>query len=286
MKKITLLLMAALFVSAVNAQTVLSHSTTQNVDNGAVACADAGAGFTTENNYSRSYIPADFGQTGTISIEGGEFGISFADNGGGNPDFNIFLNAYITDAPYPGGTLTQIADGLATVTAGDNGTVVTFVFDIPVNVESTDEIVLEMKIPTGETDIVDVRVGQNLDGETGPSYISTDSSCGPLAITTFDDLGFPGNIVLNLTVNDPILGVNDNLASLTSIYPNPTNDVLNVKLPSNVEVLNSSLYNILGQETGLKLENGVINTTNLVNGVYVLTVETSAGTLTQKVVKQ
>jgi hypothetical protein len=286
MKKITLLVASVLFAFAAQSQTILSHSTTQNVDNGSVACADQVAGFTTENNYSRSYIPADFGQTGTISIEGGEFAISFADNGGGDPDFNIFLNAYITDAPYPGGTLTQIADGLATVTVGDNGTVVSFVFDVPVNIESTDEIVLEMKIPSGELDIVDVRVGQNLDGESGPSYISTDSSCGPLAITTFDDLGFPGNIILNLTVNDPILGLGDNLAEVSSVYPNPTNDVLNVKLPSNVEVLNSNLYNLLGQDTGLKLVNGTMSTRDLAEGVYILTVKTSAGTLTQKVVKQ
>jgi len=84
----------------------------------------------------------------------------------------------------------------------------------------------------------------------------------------------------------PILSVEDNLADLISIYPNPTSDVLNIKIPSTIEIQNSILYDILGKDTGVRLINGTMNTSNLARGVYILNLKTSAGTLIQKVIKQ
>ncbi|MCF6308648.1 MAG: T9SS type A sorting domain-containing protein [Flavobacteriaceae bacterium] len=94
-------------------------------------------------------------------------------------------------------------------------------------------------------------------------------------------------LIAMISIGDcTILSVNENLISQIAVFPNPTNDILNIKVPSTVEVLNSSLYNLLGQDTGLRLVNGTMNTNELAEGVYILNVETSAGTLTQKVVKQ
>jgi len=87
-------------------------------------------------------------------------------------------------------------------------------------------------------------------------------------------------------LRDEVLGNADNTIEGAFVYPNPVKDNLKVTLPSNAEVLSSNLYNILGQDTGLKLVNGTMNTANLENGVYILNVKTTAGTLTQKVVKQ
>ena len=100
--------------------------------------------------------------------------------------------------------------------------------------------------------------------------------------------GLIGSSALSMAwqLRDESLGNSDNTLEGAFVYPNPINDVLNVTLPSNLEVLSSNLYNILGQETGLKLVNGTMNTASLENGVYILTVKTSEGTLTQKVVKQ
>lgn len=81
------------------------------------------------------------------------------------------------------------------------------------------------------------------------------------------------------------LGFNDNISELASVYPNPTNGVLNVDIPSIVTVKSSKLYNLLGQDTGLRLVNGTMNVSELARGIYILNVETSVGTLTQKVVK-
>jgi len=87
-------------------------------------------------------------------------------------------------------------------------------------------------------------------------------------------------------VDEPLLGVNDNIAELASVFPNPANDVLNVSIPSNVEVRDAQLFDILGKDTGVRLVDGQMNTSTIARGVYMLNVRTSAGTLTQKIIKQ
>jgi len=109
---------------------------------------------------------------------------------------------------------------------------------------------------------------------------------GATSWTAFSALGLSFGSTAFTIEGEPALGVGDNLAELSSVYPNPTSTVLNVKLPSTAEVLKSNLYNVLGQDMGLKLVNGTMNTSSLENGVYILNVETTQGTLTQKVVKQ
>jgi len=103
--------------------------------------------------------------------------------------------------------------------------------------------------------------------------------------TTFTDLGLPFNAVSFLVEGD-VLGVNDNIANLVSVYPNPATDVLNVKLASSIDVSEVAMYDVVGKKVGVSYSNGKINISGLAQGVYVLKVNTNAGTLTQKVIKQ
>ena len=89
----------------------------------------------------------------------------------------------------------------------------------------------------------------------------------------------------NLT-DEPIASIGDNLAEMIAVYPNPTTDVLNLNIPSNIEVTNVAMYDVLGKNVGAVYSNGTINTSSFAQGVYTLKVETTSGTLTQKVVKQ
>lgn len=96
-----------------------------------------------------------------------------------------------------------------------------------------------------------------------------------------------GELVGNMQFGDcRPLGLNSNLLSQVSVYPNPTDDILNIQVPANITVNGATLVTILGANTGLRLVNGTINTSSLQSGVYLLTLNTSAGTLTQKIVKQ
>ncbi len=80
--------------------------------------------------------------------------------------------------------------------------------------------------------------------------------------------------------------VGDNLSELVSIYPNPTSTILNLKVPSSVEVTNVSMFDVLGKKVNVSFSNNIVDTANLSAGIYMLKVETTAGSLTQKIVKQ
>lgn len=84
----------------------------------------------------------------------------------------------------------------------------------------------------------------------------------------------------------PILGVGDNLAELINIFPNPATTRINIDVPSNIEITNVALYDVLGKNTGATLVNGTIDVSNLSRGVYILNVKSTQGTLTQKVIKR
>jgi len=82
------------------------------------------------------------------------------------------------------------------------------------------------------------------------------------------------------------LGVDENKLSQISVYPNPVTDVLKIKTPSSVEITSASIYDVLGKNTSVKVLNNEINVSGLSRGIYILNLETSAGKLTRKIVKQ
>lgn len=278
MKKITLLTLAMIASVCMNAQITLSHSLDTGTIEAGVACGVAG-GATAQNNWWRSYVPNDFSIAGDFQVNNFEFGVGQVDFG----DADLVLNLYSTDAAFPTGTLTLIGTAVTTVTAADVGTLVLLPLDVPAIVGNMDETVVEL---IGlDDDVVAFRIGQNTNGETGDSYLSADD-CAITEPTPIPLIGaFDDDIILNLE-GDNSLAVGDNIADLVSVFPNPAINVLNVSIPSNIEVSNANLYDVLGKNTGVQLVDGQMNTSNLARGVYILNVETSAGTLTQKIVKQ
>ena len=110
---------------------------------------------------------------------------------------------------------------------------------------------------------------------------------GATSWTALSALGVTFGSVAFVVEGEPaVLSVGDNVSDLVSVFPNPTSDVLNVRVPSNISVTGATLFDVLGNDSGVRLVNGQINTASLATGVYLLNVETSAGTLTQKVVKK
>lgn len=105
-----------------------------------------------------------------------------------------------------------------------------------------------------------------------------------LTISILIDEAFP-SFAWTLT-DETKVSVGDNFAEMVSIYPNPTTDVFNIQLPASVEVISSSLVDVMGRTTGITYNNGQMNVSSLAQGVYFLNLETSHGSLTQKVVKQ
>lgn len=145
---------------------------------------------------------------------------------------------------------------------------------------------------------VDISFAQDvtIDHEDDTIYMSAYTGGGTGGIHAVDTATGTATLVGSTTalnaefgmfsVNNQPLSVQDNLLSQISIYPNPASDLINLKIPSSIEVNNIVLYDVLGKNTGVDLINGQINITGLSRGVYVLNINTSAGTLTKKVIKQ
>ena len=279
MKKITLLIVAFVVGIVAQAQTTLIQNT-DNVITGAnsVGCPSG------DNFWARNFVLADFGigSTDVFEIVSGEIGVQTSDI----VDHVLTANIYTSDAAFPANFGTAILLGTQAVTIPANTTeaIVTYTFDTPVIVPAGTEAVLVEYV----TLLADpMFIGGTAD-ETEEGFIKS-VTCGltlyqhPSEITPTP---FPDAHFYITVTGDVILGVDDILADHSSIYPNPATDILNVKLPSNVEVLSADLFDVLGKNTGVSFNNGEMNISGLANGFYILNVKTSAGTLTEKVVKE
>ena len=77
----------------------------------------------------------------------------------------------------------------------------------------------------------------------------------------------------------------EDLENTIRIFPNPTNNVINIETSNPLEIKEIIICNTLGVNLNLKPTNRLIDLTNLNTGVYLLSITTSKGTITKKVVK-
>ena len=93
-----------------------------------------------------------------------------------------------------------------------------------------------------------------------------------------------GNLYFGATCE--ALSVNDHILSQLSVYPNPTNDIVTIKMPPNVELVSMKLFDVLGN---LVLKNAnltQLDVSNLSSGLYLLDIITTAGTVSKKIVRK
>lgn len=91
---------------------------------------------------------------------------------------------------------------------------------------------------------------------------------------------------IRMKVSSPNVGVNNFDAIDASIYPNPTNGVLNIS--SDVNNTEVQVLNMLGQEVLSVVESGdfSIDITDQKSGIYFVNIKNDKGTATTKIVKQ
>jgi len=82
-----------------------------------------------------------------------------------------------------------------------------------------------------------------------------------------------------------IIGVNDNLLSQVSLFPNPATAIVNIKLPNTVEIQSIAVYDVLGKLVANSATNNQINVSQFNRGVYMVNIETNQGTITKKIIK-
>lgn len=84
---------------------------------------------------------------------------------------------------------------------------------------------------------------------------------------------------------DEILSTQD-FALSTSIFPNPTSTILNIKTSNNISLLNVTTYDMLGKKLQVPFSNEEIDLSQLNSGMYNIKVDTDLGSFFRKVIKK
>ncbi len=187
----------------------------------------------------------------------------------------------------------------------------TYVQDMTISLEGPPEIgspiIILLQEPCGDND----NINCTMDDEGGfPACSGNPSISGSIApfqsLSALNALPADGTWILR--INDPYngdggtvnlfsinmcrvmnaLSVNDNTALVnTSVYPNPTNGTVNVSIPNISEKTTITLFDLQGR-TILSQETDQINSAftidNLQDGVYLVTIQNSTGSISKKIV--
>jgi hypothetical protein len=84
---------------------------------------------------------------------------------------------------------------------------------------------------------------------------------------------------------DFIVGIEDNLAAQTQIFPNPATSVVNIM--SDHVITNLMIYNFAGQlirNEQVSSSNHTVNVAELNPGVYIFQIDTDKGRMTERII--
>lgn len=84
---------------------------------------------------------------------------------------------------------------------------------------------------------------------------------------------------------DCFLGLEHNLASQISLFPNPVANNLRVDITGGLQIEKIELFDLQGRMVMSSINIELIDLSNLENGVYIIYITTDLGTLSQKVIK-
>lgn len=161
---------------------------------------------------------------------------------------------------------------------------------IPTTIEipAGEIVVIEVFAPnSGDATNEEFFMGTNSAGHSKPSYLKAPASfCGVSSYIDAGNLGAgPQRYIINI-IGQETLSINQAELEKIAVYPNPVNDVLNVKLPSSIKIERASLTDMNGKLTYVNFENTSTDLSNLPTGQYILTLLTNAGNYTHKLIKK
>lgn len=122
----------------------------------------------------------------------------------------------------------------------------------------------------------------------GTGYYDIKSTDGTVIVASGASFGATESKVFTVNVlsNETFETLND-----IYVYPNPANNVLNIAVPTGIELVkNVTIYNYLGQTVGQKniltVDDLSIDTTNYSSGVYLITVSNGTQSKTLRFIKE
>lgn len=133
--------------------------------------------------------------------------------------------------------------------------------------------------------------GSSISYDGGTTWISIESTNSYVSVAALNGAtvwagGFNANVFTDgIYKLSALLATKENqINNFTSIYPNPTPDVLNIK--SDEKIKSVSIYDMVGRKMDVRLEGKSVNVKGLENGTYVISIETSTGNSVEKFIKK
>ena len=145
------------------------------------------------------------------------------------------------------------------------------------------------------TQIRDVRSGE---GFAFMSSLNSHFGLGSDAAVTKITVRWPSGLIdvinnptinqsIDIVENDHPLTIQDLELSDLSIYPNPANDILNIKASSNLSDRVATVFDVTGKRVlNEKIINNKLNISKLQSGIYILRLEANGKLLNKKFIKE
>lgn len=268
--------------------------TTNNVEE-AFTNITAGSGWDLETNNNRDYIAYDFDNDGWVDVMGGGNRIMF--NKG---------NGTFVPSVFPGVSIGAVADlnndgfldilngGTAQINSGNPNKWIKIALEGIASNTNGIGARIEIYGAWGKQ-IREIRSGEGfgymstLNAHFG---IGTASSIDAVIIRwpsgTVDTILNPSSNQFLTVVEGSTLGLGQVESSFFSIYPNPTADVINIKMPNNSEVKNAQIYDLNGRTViRTTINNNTVDVKSLSSGAYILSLQDAQGKQhTQKFIKK
>ena len=127
---------------------------------------------------------------------------------------------------------------------------------------------------------IDCSTNQTIAGETSQTFTPTESGNYAVVITT-------DNCSQTSECNDiNITGINK-INTEISIYPNPTNGLININFDKNIEkIIVSNVSGKVVKEININSNNYIIDLSNQTKGVYIISIITDNSVITEQVIKE
>lgn len=240
--------------------TVQTFTTIANVDDCvAINTFDSASTFANNLNLGQSFIAC---QTGTIKSIG--VLVTFNETSTGET-----INVYSGTTINSGSLLGSITGQEFTENGGDAN-----------NLDVTDFSTQNISVVAGQTYTFDIPTTANLVYSGDNGYPN-----GTLYLDAAENVG-NFDLVFKVEIETETLGVLEYTKNDIKVYPNPAKNQIQISSKSSIQG-NAILYDILGNTIkSFKLENEVIDVSNVNSGVYLLELKTNQGTFVERIIKE
>lgn len=159
---------------------------------------------------------------------------------------------------------------------------------IPTNVmiPAGEIVVVEVFAPnSGDATNEEFFMGVNSAGQTGTPYLKA-PACDINEYIDVSSIGLGDQAYVINIIGQESLSINQAKLDQIEIFPNPVSDKINLKLPAGLILERASVTDMNGKLYTARFIDGEMDMSNFSTGQYLLTLQTSAGNHTHKIIKK